>query len=86
MPENWQPCWEELRALDKWSEAAADPEIAALLGTEGNGSGSTAGGAGKRPPLQEKSIGTKKAKRQERSERDSKAGKHGRRQALLASN
>lgn len=84
IPESWQPCWEELRVLDKWSGAAADPEIAALLEAEGNGSGSTASGAGKRPPLQENPFGTKAEKRQARSERDSKAEEYGLSQALLA--
>lgn len=34
VPENWQPCWQELRALDKHSGAAANPEMERLFLSE----------------------------------------------------
>eukprot|EP00170_Pyropia_yezoensis_P001593 contig_6921_g1597 len=27
VPQNWEPCWQELRTLDKYSGAAANPDI-----------------------------------------------------------
>lgn len=27
VPQNWEPCWQELRTLDKWSGAAANPDV-----------------------------------------------------------
>lgn len=35
VPENWEPCWEDLKVLDNWSGAAADLDILALLADEG---------------------------------------------------
>lgn len=31
LPENWQPCWQVLRTLDKWSGASANPEMEKLF-------------------------------------------------------
>lgn len=69
VPENWQPCWEKLRALDKWSGAAADPDISALLEEEkGAGEGRAGRSSGdsqtlERPALQGIQTGHSAAKR-----------------------
>lgn len=68
VPENWQPCWEELRVLDKWSGAAANPDIAAVMvaqSGEGNNGAGAGGGAGRStwPALQGAPMGHKAAKR-----------------------
>lgn len=31
VPENWQPCWQVLRGMDKWSGASANPEMERLF-------------------------------------------------------
>lgn len=66
-PENWQPCWEDLKVLDKWSGAAANPDITALVDDELEADDSAVASSplerGKRPPLQARpALGRKNAK------------------------
>lgn len=86
IPENWHLCGEELRVLYKWNGAAADPEIAAHLEVKGDGNGSAAGGAGKRPLLLASPSNNEPARCPARSERERKAEEDGLSQALAGTN
>lgn len=87
-PENWQPCWEELRKLDKWSGAAADPDISAAFprGDDEDSDDNTTRRTGKRHPLQENPIGTKAAKKQASMKRKDAGKEDELAKAIAASN
>lgn len=86
-PDNWGPCCDQLRVLDKWSGAAADPEIEVLYGAHACVDGAAKRpGKGKRPPLQQNLMGNKAAKRQARGKAESIGEEDGLLQALESSN
>lgn len=81
VPENWQPCWEELRVSDKWCSAAANSDITSPLAeenddqTNGTGGGGVGAHAKKRPAPQGVLMGHKSAKKMayERFKQDDEA-------------